>query len=394
MDGLQKLFDMQQYMKFEVDEDPAFSVSPAPACPQTANRQNKYPASAADLPIEMAVLPNGQRIPLLKTMLTSACERHCYYCAFRSGRDFSRQSFSPDELAKTCFQLYKSGVVKGIFLSSGVAGGGMFTQDRLIATAEVLRQKLNFQGYLHLKIMPGADHDQVERAMQLADRVSVNLEAPTTERLSKLSPEKNFMEELLKPLRWVQEIRQNQPAWKGWKGKWSSSTTQFVAGGSGETDLELLQTTAYLHQKYHLSRVYYSGFHPVEDTPLENQPAINPWRQNRLYQASFLLRDYGFEWEELPFTASGDLPLEMDPKLALAEATLRQAPIEVNRADYNQLLRIPGIGPVGARRIIAARRQNHIRQLDDLKAAGVRPERAAPFILLDGFRPSVQLRLW
>jgi predicted DNA-binding helix-hairpin-helix protein len=184
------------------------STEPAPglpACQIDTAASKSQPTSGvctpAGLPIATAHLPGGKTMPLLKTLLTSACERNCYYCAFRSGRDFRRTSFSPDEMAQTYMKIYCSGIARGIFLSSGVSGGGIHTQDRLIATAEVLRYKLGYTGYLHLKIMPGAEQDQVERAMQLADRVSINLEAPTTERLARLAPQKVFLEELLAPLR-------------------------------------------------------------------------------------------------------------------------------------------------------------------------------------------------
>jgi predicted DNA-binding helix-hairpin-helix protein len=297
-------------------------------------------------------------------------------------------------MGKTFMQVYRSGAAQGIFLSSGVAGGGMRTQDRLLASAEVLRHKLNYTGYLHLKIMPGAERAQVERAMQLADRVSINLEAPSTARLARLAPQKVFLEELLTPLRWVEEIRRSQPGSQGWKGHWPSSVTQFVAGGAGENDLELLQTSEYLHRKLRLARVYFSGFSPVPGTPLENEIAINPWRTHRLYQADFLLRDYGFSVEDLPFSGGGNLPLETDPKLAWARANLSGQPVEVNRADLHELLRIPGIGPLGARAILAARRRNTLRQIEDLKALGVLAGRAAPFILMDGHRAPVQLSLF
>jgi predicted DNA-binding helix-hairpin-helix protein len=242
--------------------------------------------------------------------------------------------------------------------------------------------------------MPGAEQAQVERAMQLADRVSVNLEAPNTARLASLAPQKVFIEDLLRPLRWVEEIRKNQSSQKGWKGRWPSTTTQFVAGGAGENDLELLNTTFYLTRTLRLARVYYSGFKPVAGTPLENQPAINPWRQNRLYQASFLIRDYAFDLEDMPFNGAGELPLDVDPKLAWARAHLSETPLEINRADLHELLRIPGIGPQGARAILSARRANKIRSISDLKSLGVRTSRAIPFILLDGFQPARQLALF
>ena len=176
--------------------------------------------------VHNAVMPGGKRIALLKTALTSACERDCHYCAFRQGRDFRRATFSPDELARLFIQLHRSGIAQGIFLSSGVAGGGPNTEDRLIATAEILRRRCKFRGYIHLKIMPGAERDQIETAMRLADRVSVNLEAPNTRRLRGLAPHKAFDQELLQRLRWIEDIRRGRP------GRWPSSTTQFVVGAA------------------------------------------------------------------------------------------------------------------------------------------------------------------
>jgi predicted DNA-binding helix-hairpin-helix protein len=391
MDGMQKLLGLAEHMGVE-DPDPLIpQVEPGqelPSCHTSAAKNERT------LPIFHSSLPNGQKVPILKTVLTSACERNCYYCAFRAGRDMRRYTFKAEELASIYMNMYTSGAVKGIFLSSGVAGGGMRTQDKLIAAAEVLRQKFNYQGYLHLKIMPGAEYAQVERTMQLADRVSVNLEGPTSERLSRLAPQKMFLEELLKPLRWVEDIRTSQPGNQGWNGRWPSSTTQFVVGGAGESDLELLRASDYLYRRLRLRRAYFSGFKPVEGTPLQEQPAVNPWRTYRLYQASFLLRDYGFTYEDLPFAVSGDLPLQEDPKLAWARMNLSQAPLEVNRADLQQLLRIPGIGQRGARAIITARQRHRLHDLDDLKSLGILSERAAPFILLAGRRPAFQLRLF
>jgi len=168
--------------------------------------------------------------------------------------------------------LHRAGVAQGIFLSSGIAGKGVRTQDRLIDAAEILRNKLGYRGYLHLKIMPGAERAQVERSMQLADRVSVNLEAPNQTRLSLLAPHKEFAEELIQPLRWIEEIRRTQPAHRAWDGRWPSSTTQFVVGAADESDLELLATTEHLYNQLHLRRTYFMAFNPVPDTPLENLP--------------------------------------------------------------------------------------------------------------------------
>ncbi len=344
--------------------------------------------------VHPAVLPNGQHIKLLKTLLTSVCERDCFYCPFRAGRDFRRATFRPEEFARLFVGLTEKNIAEGVFLSSGIAGGGLRTQDRLIDAAEIMRNKLGFRGYIHLKIMPGAERAQVERAMQLANRVSINLEAPNDDRLPRLAPHKQFTEELLRPLKWVEEIRRTQPAYKGWNGRWPSSVTQFVAGGSGESDLELLTTTDYLYRNLHLSRAYYSPFNPIEDTPLENQPPTPVIREHRLYQASFLLRDYGFDLEELPFEAGGQLPLHTDPKLAWAQRNIAETPIEVNRADRQHLMRVPGIGARSAEAILRIRRHGKIRDISVLKKLGILADRASPFLLLDGKRASYQPHLF
>ena len=211
-----------------------------------------------------AVLPNGKRISLLKSQLSTVCERNCYYCPFRSGRDFQRATFGTEEFARLFMALYRTQIAEGIFLSSGIINNSVFTQDKLIDTADILRNKLHFQGYIHLKIMPGAEYTQVERAMQLADRVSINLEAPTTEHLANLAPKKQFIEELLQPLKWINQIRLNQPAYKGWNNRWPSSVTQFVVSAVGETDIELLSTTEFLYNQLHLKRAYYSSFNPIQ----------------------------------------------------------------------------------------------------------------------------------
>lgn len=344
--------------------------------------------------IHPAQLPNGKQIKLLKTLLSSACERDCYYCPFRAGRDFRRATFKPDEFAELFMKLHQSSMAEGIFLSSGIAAGGANTQNRILDTAEILRNKLGFRGYLHLKIMPGAEKDQVQRLMQLADRVSINLEAPNKERLTKLAPNKNFFDELFRPLKWVEEIRQSEPAYKGWKGRWPSTVTQFVAGGSDESDLELLSTTDWLMKNVRIKRAYYSAFSPVRDTPMENKTAVNPMREHRLYQASFLLRDYGFDLEDMPFLQDGNLPLPTDPKLAWAQQNLKETPLEINQAERRDLLRIPGIGPKGADAILQARRVSKLRDLTALRKLGIVVTRLAPFVLLDGRRADTQLGLF
>ena len=385
MDSLDTLKLLSSQMTFEPDGEPRIN-SDTPTCFSPKERDHAF--------THPAQLPNGQKIVLLKTLLTSACERDCFYCPFRAGRDFRRATFKPDEFASLFSKMNRGGMAEGVFLSSGVAGGGVRTQDKLLDTADILRKKYQFKGYLHLKMMPGSEKDQVYRAMQLADRVSVNLEAPSTERLAKLAPHKIFIEELLRPLRWVEEIRRSVPAYKFWNGRYPSTVTQFVAGGSDESDLELLNTTNWLMKNVRLKRAYFSAFHPVYDTPLENKPAVNPMREHRLYQASFLLRDYGFDLEDLPFTTESNLPINTDPKQAWAQMNLLHSPIEINQADRHQLLRIPGIGLKGADAILNARRLSRLRDLSTLKKLGIIAERAAPYVLLDGRKSAYQLGLF
>jgi predicted DNA-binding helix-hairpin-helix protein len=385
MDQLETLQVLSDQMELEHAEETR--ETPRPACFTPKEQRAVF--------VHPAQLPNGKQIKLLKTLLSSACERDCYYCPFRAGRDFRRATFKPQEFAELFMKLQQSSLAEGIFLSSGIAAGGANTQNKLLDTAEILRYKLGFRGYLHVKIMPGAEKGQVERLMQIADRVSINLEAPNRERLGRLAPNKNFFEELFTPLKWVEEIRRSQPAYKGWNGRWPSTVTQFVAGGSDESDLELLTTSNWLMKNVGLKRAYFSAFFPVRDTPMENKAAVDPLREHRLYQASFLLRDYGFDLEDMPFAAGdGNLPLTTDPKLAWAQQNLNDKPLEINKADRRELLRIPGIGPKGADAILRARRVEKLRDLTSLRKLGVVTTRIAPFVLLDGRRVDSQLKMF
>lgn len=337
------------------------------------------------------VTAGSRKMPVLKAMSTTACERDCFYCPFRAGRSsMKRVKFTPDEMASGFMALYRAGAVEGLFLSSGIVRGGVTSQDAILDTGAILRQKHGFRGYMHLKLMPGAQRDQVREAMRLATRVSINLEAPNAARLERIAPGKLFEQELVTPLRWVDEMRQDPDSRLR-----ASSTTELVVGPAGESDLELLSVTDVLYRQLHLSRVYYSAFRPLVETPLADVPATDPQRQLRLYQASFLLRDYGFELEELPFAGQGDLPRAVDPKRAWADQSLAHQPVEINYAARAALLRVPGIGPQGADRILKARARGRLRTLDDLRAIGIRGvKRVAPYVLLDGRRPLDQPRLF
>lgn len=383
MDVLDKIKQFSLNSPFESAEDVQTSLDQT-WCSQELSTLKE------SLPVTHAHLPNGKTIRLLKTMQTSVCEKDCNYCCFRTGRDTPRASLSPDELASAVFKLSKAGIAQGVFLSSGITGGGVRTQDRIIATAEILRKKYHYREYIHLKIMPGAEEDQILRAMQLADRVSINLEGPNETAVNQLAPHKVFYSELLQPLRVIHRIRQDYPQYMGWNGHWPSSCTQFVVGAVGETDLDLLQTTSNLFHNYQIRRVYYSKFTPVINTPFENLPVLNTLRQHRLYQAFYMLRDYGFDLEEMPLSNNKNLILDTDPKITWADTTLSESPIEINQADFQMLIKIPGIGPITARRILKFTTHAKIRDMQTLKNLGTAVKRAAKYILLDGVRPAYQ----
>jgi len=334
-----------------------------------------------------AVRPDGKRIDMLKILQSNVCEKDCAYCANRSGRDVRRISFKPDELAQGFSELLRRGRVQGLFLSSGVCGSTAHATERMLATVEILRRRYLFGGYIHLKILPGADDASIEAAVRMADRVSVNLEAPNALRIGALSKGKDFERDLLAPLRKADKIRR-------YAGRSVSMTTQFVVGAAGECDSEILTTSTQLYSGIHLARAYYSAFQPIGDTPLENHPPTPAWREHRLYQADFLLRQYGFALQEIVFQPDGNLAREVDPKLQWAIHHPEFFPLEINSASPEELLRVPGIGPVSARRIVQQRGKARLRELSHIRLSGADGGRAAPYILLDGRRPSFQMALW
>jgi predicted DNA-binding helix-hairpin-helix protein len=361
--------------------------TPVPATGPAAQRIPDVSESVATV-----IGQGGRRVPLLRVLQTSACEKNCYYCPFRAGRRMRRATLEPDGLAAAFDQMQRKGLVEGLFLSSGIVGT-VRSMDRMLATVELVRQKYQWRGYVHLKLLPNAEAAQIERAALLADRLSVNLEAPNEARLARLAPKKDFDRGLIEPLQraWaiVRRLRNQGHAVAS-----AGAVTQYVVGPAGESDQELLAASQMLYRQVGLRRAYYSAFNPIDDTPLQEQAPTPPVREHRLYQADFMLRQYGFDAKELPFDENGNLPHDRNPKLAWAEQHPENFPVEVNRASQATLLRVPGIGPSGAAAIVQARRSGRLRSVQDLQRLGVRSQQAAPFILLDGSVPSHQLRLF
>jgi predicted DNA-binding helix-hairpin-helix protein len=337
-----------------------------------------------------AALPDGKRVRVLKVLMTNVCEKNCYYCAVRASRDVPRSSFQPEELARAFDRMRRADLVDGIFLSSAVCAGAGRTMDRMIACVELIRTKYQFPGYVHLKLLPGVSEAHVERAVQLAHRVSVNLEAPNPERLATIAPHKDFFHELTEPMRVAKRLIEAS----GGRLAPAGQTTQFVVGAAGEPDQEILSTTARLYRELDLKRAYFSAFQPVPGTPLDGSLPTPAWREHRLYQADWLLRFYGFAFEDLVFDPGGNLPRKADPKMMYAQAHPELFPVEVNRAPREELLRVPGLGPRSVGRILRWRRQGALRELGDLGKAGAVASRAAAYVLLDGRRPPHQLALW
>lgn len=325
-------------------------------------------------------LPDGRTVNLLKILLTNTCSNDCLYCANRKGRSFGRATFTPEEVAHLFMELYLKGEVQGLFLSSALGEDGIKTQSRIIKTAEILREKYRFKGYLHLKILPCSTFSQVKEVVRLASRASINLEAPTEEKLKNIAPHKSF-EEIIKRLRWIHFLTSQAK-----NTVRAGSTTQFVVGPGTETDRELLGLSSKLYNKFGLRRIYFSAFQPVEKTPLERGSPTPLMREHRLYQADFLIRKYHFSFEEIQFDEGDNLSLKFDPKLVWALSHPESFPVEINSARFLELIRVPGIGPRSANKIIRLRRREKFHNLEELKRVGVWTNRAGDFILINGKR--------
>jgi len=332
---------------------------------------------AESLPISHAVLPDGRSVSLFKVLQSNACERSCYYCANRAQANCRRTTFQPEELARLFFEFYRRNYVEGLFLSSGIVRSPDYTMELMVRTVELLRFQYHYAGYVHLKTLPGAGQGLIERAAELADRTSVNLEAPTEERLSAIAPEKHLRAEVLRPMQLIRRAQQQGHLEAG-------MTTQLVVGAAGETDQEILRSVSWLYRNMSLRRAYYSAFSPVPGTPLDGRPPTPLVREHRLYQSDWLLKFYNFTFEELPFDEQGNLPLEEDPKMAWARRHPELFPVEVNTAAPEELLRVPGLGPRSARRIVSIRGERHLHSLAELKNIGVVTKRARNFLTIGG----------
>jgi predicted DNA-binding helix-hairpin-helix protein len=312
---------------------------------------------------------------MLKVLLHGTCSHDCAYCAVRLQRD--RMGYAPDELAETFLRLWQEGRVGGLFLSSGIAGDVDEVMHDLVATGELLRQR-GYDGYLHLKILPGANRSDIRDAARAADRISINLETPSADRLDSIAGVKDYRQDILKRQAWVAEAKPDR------------HTTQLVVGAADETDTEILSCVIDQYRRVRPARIYYSAFRALPDTPLAAHPDTPAWRAHRWYQIDYLLRVYRIRIEELKNIIGDDGFLsDRDPKEALATGMAR---VNINTASRHDLLSVPGIGPKGADRILHLRRNRPFAGLSDLKRAGIRERNAGPYITF-GAHEAVQARL-
>lgn len=332
---------------------------------------------------------DGRCISLLKILFTNECIYDCKYCLNRKSNDIPRASFTPDEVCTLTMEFYRRNYIEGLFLSSGILYNPTFTMELIYQTVYKLRTVHNFQGYIHVKAIPGAAQEVIQKTGFLVDRMSINLELPTAEGLNRLAPNKN-RKTILTPMRQIQNgitrsknelaVYRNSPRFVS-----GGQSSQLIVGATPENDFQIMSVAEGLYHKFDLKRVFYSAYVNVnEDKDLPALPGGPPLlREHRLYQADFLMRFYGFEAGELLSEERPNFNVFLDPKADWAVRHLELFPVEINRADYNTLLRVPGIGVKSARRIIQARRNGKLG-FTELKKIGVVLKRALYFITCEG----------
>ena len=365
-------------------ESAKYDVSCASSGTSRAHRKGSV-GSAAGWGICHSFAEDGRCISLLKIMLTNYCMYDCAYCINRRSNDIPRATLAVSELVELTMEFYRRNYIEGLFLSSGVVRNPDYTMERLVRIVKDLRRVHRFNGYIHLKSIPGASRELVREAGLYADRLSVNIEIPNEQSLKLLAPEKDF-QSVFAPMRYIREgVLENENDRRRFRYVPrfvpAGQSTQMIVGATADTDRDILRLASALYARPTMKRVYYSGFIPVNAydsrLPALKQPPLV--RENRLYQADWLMRFYDFKAEELVDDRFPDLDLEVDPKLAWALRHPECFPVDVNRADYEMLLRIPGVGVKSARMIAASRRYGRVGSMQ-LKKMGVVMKKAVYFI--------------
>lgn len=380
MDVMSKLKVLSNAAKYDV------------SCSSSGSKRKSSPSgigNASESGICHSFTPDGRCISLLKILFSNDCVFDCKYCINGSSRDFQRVSFTPDEICSLTINFYRRNYIEGLFLSSAVIKNPNYTMELLLKTVRQLRTVEKFNGYIHLKAIPGADQYLIEAAGKYVDRMSVNIELPSNNSLKLLAPQKS-KDTILKPMATIRNSIINHTQMK----KTIKSTPLFVPGGQStqiivgatpESDFKILNLSQALYNRYKLKRVYYSAYVPVIKNNKFLPDITHPpmLREHRLYQADWLLRFYGFKAEELLKNPDDNFDLDLDPKTYWALSNLNDFPVDINKASYETLLRIPGIGVISARRILKVRRVYNLN-FEDLKKLGIVLKRAKYFITCSG----------
>jgi len=370
--------DMQEKLEI-LAADAQYDLSCAASCgseaPRKRGEDNRW--------LYPVTLQSGGKSLMFKTLVSNVCSNDCKYCPLRANQDTARRcSLSPEEIVRAFLPYWRSRKVIGLFLTSGVCGNADAAMDRMLATAEILRTRHRFRGILHLKIIPGASDAAIDRAVSLASGVSLNIETAGEKHFAKLTTRKDYLHSIIRPLKRIAALTA-----KGERYARVKTSTQFVVGASDETDSELVKYMGGLYDRLGMHGIYYSAYQrglgdsslPGEQSTVSNADLLT--REHRLYQTDFLLRKYGFSSDEIGFDASGNLPLDVDPKEAWARSHPERFPINVNRADKVELLRVPGLGPVSVRRILKARKGGgRVRNLEDLGIKGKRAQKVSTWL--------------
>lgn len=355
------------------------------ACACGTNKDNRRRRGMDGKWLYPVTLPQGGYSILLKTLLSNACSNDCKYCPLRSETNVRRCTLQPEEVANVFMEYVRKKKVFGLFLSSGVIGNPDHTMDRINAVARILRYKHNYKGYIHLKVIPGASDAAIEDSISLASAISLNIETPGKKRFEVLSSKKDYINDIIRPLKLMSKLTGH-----GMRYSRVKCTTQFIVGASDETDSEIIQYMFNLYDRLKFQRVYFSAYqkglgHP--DIPGEKQILSNPnnifMREHRLYQTDYLIRRYGFTWDDIILDENGNLRLDKDPKEIWADSHPEFYPVRINTADREALLRVPGLGLNTVGMILKIRRYGRIRSLEDLGLKGKRLEKANRYVIFE-----------
>ncbi len=354
----------------------------------TRKNKNKGLGDSSGMGICHSYTEDGRCVSLLKILLTNHCIYDCAYCVSRKSNDIKRAAFKIQEVVDLTINFYRRNYIEGLFLSSGIFHNPDYTMERLISVAKKLREEENFNGYIHLKSIPGASDELMREAGLYADRLSINIEIPTVSGLKLLAPEKDH-KDFIKPMEKVKneilqynadkKIIRNTPKYAP-----AGQSTQMIVGATGESDKDVMYSAVHYYSTYRMKRVYYSGYVPVlEDRRLPALGTEVPMlRENRLYQTDWLLRFYGFDVREILNNQYPNLDVDIDPKLSWALRNMEHFPVDINKADKRMLARIPGLGMKSVYKILNARKYRKLN-LENLKAIGIAMNRAKYFMVYD-----------